>query len=96
MKFAATLLIGTISAEKLNTANESLKAGTLVACDLTKEAPCADKFLCMVSSEGTFMDVETTPKAIDLDIVPTVAVCQPTKSDDATVAEALDYTISMT
>ena len=102
MKFAATLLVATISAEQLFAA-ESNAAVEAPACMLTESPRCKDvgdsKFLCMASSGGEFVTVKDdgkTGEKISLDFTPVVSVCQPVDTADATKAVAVEYKLTMT
>jgi hypothetical protein len=102
MKFAATLLVATISAEQLFAA-ESNAAVEAPACMLTESPRCKDvgdsKFLCMASSGGEFVtvpeDEKKTGDKISLDFTPVVSVCQPVDTADATKAVAVEYKLTM-
>ena len=101
MKFAATLLVATISAEQLFAA-ESNAAVEAPACMLTESPRCKDvgdsKFLCMASSGGEFVTVKDdgkTGEKISLDFTPVVSVCQPVDTADATKAVAVEYKLTM-
>ena len=98
MKFAAALLVATISAEQLFAAEGNL-AATAPACKLTESPRCADvdgaKYLCMASSAGVFVEAGDAGKPITLDFTPVVSVCQPVDKDDATKAVAVDYKLTM-
>ena len=102
MKFAAALLVATISAEQLFAAEANLAATTAPECKLTASPRCevvdGAKFVCMASSTGKFVTVEAQPadvKDISLDFTPVVSVCQPVSKDDETKGAPVDYKLTM-
>jgi len=94
MKFAAALLVATVSAEQLFDAEINLADNAVApVCDLSKSPRCGDDkaFKCLQSATGAFFLVDNTP--ISLDFSPVVSVCFPVDADGK--ATAADYKLTM-
>lgn len=94
MKFAAALLVATVSAEQLFDAEINLADVVAPVCDLSKSPRCGDDktFKCLQSATGAFFLADNSP--ISLDFNPVVSVCFPVAAD-GTVTTA-DYKLTMT